>query len=257
MKTLRKLVSATAIALTTLAVSATGSAAEWGYGHGDAHSPENWAKIKSDFAACAGKYQTPINIEPKSIVTVKKEPLQTKYHSGTTEILNNGHAVQVNYEPGSYLLYDGKKFELKQFHFHTPSENHIKGVSYPMEVHFVHVSDDAEKEIAVLAVMFEYGHTHPFIAELLKKFPAKVGDKFKLDKKLDATMLQPVAEAHDHYYRFNGSLTTPPCTEGVRWIVMAEPIEASKTQIGKMRSALAHENNRPIQPTRGRVILEN
>lgn len=251
---LRKLVSSTAVALTALTLSAPAISAEWGYtGEG---SPENWAKNPS-FAACAGKYQTPIDIDPKSVVSVKKQPLQTKYKAGTTEIINNGHAVQVNYEPGSFLMYDDKKFELKQFHLHTPSENLIKGVSYPMEAHFVHVSDDADKEITVLAVMFEYGDTNPFLAELIRQLPTKVGEIKKLEKKLDAAMLQPVAEAHDHYYRFNGSLTTPPCTEGVRWIVMAEPIEASKTQIEKFKAALPHANNRPVQPTRGRIILEN
>ena len=118
------------------------------------------------------------------------------------------------------------KFTLKQFHFHAPSENEIKGVSYPLEAHFVHADKDGN--LAVVAVMFKEGKENPALAKLWSHMPSKEGDKIALSHTDNALDLFPQNHA---YYRFNGSLTTPPCSEGVRWFVMKKPVFASKAQI--------------------------
>ena len=166
-------------------------------------------------------------------------------------MVNNGHTVQVGYAPGSTLQLDGTTFELKQFHFHAPSENLIEGKSYPLEGHLVHVSDKGE--IAVVAVMFEAGKANPALAAAWSALPAKVGEIQALKTPLVAEQLLP--ENRD-YYRFSGSLTTPPCSEGVRWLVMKQPVEVSQAQIDAFKAVMHHPNNRPVQPLNGRVVLQ-
>ncbi len=142
-------------------------------------------------------------------------------------------------------------FLLKQFHFHTPSENRIHGKSFPLEAHFVHIDKDGN--IAVVAVMFEDGKENKSLAKIWDKMPIKEGKESKLNLKDIASELLPKNMAH---YHFNGSLTTPPCTEGVRWIVLKNPVNVSKEQVTKFLNVMKHTNNRPIQPINARVIVE-
>ena len=185
------------------------------------------------------------------MVEAKLAPLVLHYQAGGNTVVNNGHTVQVGYAPGSTLQLDGTRFELKQFHFHAPSENLIEGKSYPLEGHLVHVSDKGE--IAVVAVMFEAGKANPALAAAWGELPAKVGEIHKLKAPLAAEQLLP--ESRD-YYRFSGSLTTPPCSEGVRWLVMKQPVEVSQAQIDAFKAVMHHPNNRPVQPLNGRVVLQ-
>lgn len=227
-------------------VLASGSA-QWGY-TGEI-GPEHWAKLTPDNAACAGKNQSPVNLT--GFIEAELQPIQFSYQAGGTEILNNGHTVQVNYEKGSNIKIDDIQFNLLQFHFHAPSENHINGKSYPLEAHLVHA--DKEGNLAVIAVMFEEGKKNSGLESAWSKMPEQAGDKHDLKTAADANNILP---ANKDYYRFNGSLTTPPCSEGVRWFVMKEAASASKEQIASFEHVMHHQNNRPIQATHSRPLLK-
>jgi len=222
-------------------------AVHWGYdGEG---APEHWGDIDPRFTTCKnGVNQSPINLTG---FTESELPAITfNYNLTSSDILNNGHSIQANIKEGSSITVDGKTFDLKQFHFHSPSENNINGTSYPLEAHFVHAS--AEGKLAVVAVMFEEGEENKALAELWAKMPQNVGDK----NPIDAKALNALLPKDRDYYRFNGSLTTPPCTEGVRWLVMKKPITLSAAQIETFKKVMHHHNNRPIQATNARVILK-
>ena len=219
----------------------------WGYsGH---EGPENWATLSSDNFACSGKNQSPINLS--GFIEADLSPIQFNYKAGGHEILNNGHTVQVNYEKGSSIKVDGTAFELLQFHFHTPSENHINGQSFPMEAHLVHA--DKNGNLAVVAVMFKQGAANGGLTKAWSSMPKHAGDKHKLPQTVSASSILP--ENRD-YYRFNGSLTTPPCSEGVRWLVMKNAVTVSKQQIEAFSHVLHGTNNRPIQAVNARTILK-
>lgn len=223
------------------------STTPWAYsGEG---GPNNWAKLTSEFSTCAGKNQSPINLT--AFIEADLKPIKFAYAPGSNEILNNGHTIQVNYAEGSSITIDGIRFSLKQFHFHVPSENQVKGKSYPMEVHLVHADKDGN--LAVVAVMFVEGKENKLLAQIWPQMPHSAGEKHALSSSVSATGL---LSSNRDYYRFNGSLTTPPCSEGVRWLVMKKPITASKDQIEAFAHAMHHPNNRPIQPVNARAVLQ-
>ncbi len=221
---------------------------KWGYtGH---NSPESWGHLSEKYHQCSdGLNQSPINIT-HSITDPDHKPLNLDYKKGSKEVVNNGHTIQVNVEAGDTLVMDGITFELKQFHFHSPSENHIKGKEFPLEAHFVHLDKDGN--IAVVAVMFVEGAENKDLAKIWKVMPKKEG---KAELKADDIAANLIPEKQ-HYYRFNGSLTTPPCTEGVRWVVLEKPLTVSKEQVKAFRDIMGHPNNRPIQPLKARIIVE-
>ena len=218
----------------------------WDYS-GEA-GPENWAKLTPEFGACSGKNQTPIDID--GLVEADLAPLRLNYKAGTSEVVNTGYTVQVNYARGSQLALDGNEYELLQFHFHMPSENHIKGQSYPLEGHLVHT--DEKGNLAVIALMFKEGEQNAALARLWDT-PPKAGETQPITAMTNVTELLP---ADLSYYRFSGSLTTPPCTEGVRWLVLKQPVVASNQQIEALKNAVGHANNRPLQPLNSRVVLQ-
>ncbi len=219
----------------------------WSY-EGDT-SPEHWAEIDKSFFLCKdGSNQSPINLS--GFIEADLPPIKFNYHLSSTEIVNNGHTEQVNVKEGSSITLDNTVFHLKQFHFHTPSENQINGKEYPLEAHFVHLSDNGT--LAVIAVMFEEGSENEGLEELWKVMPTIEGGHHKVDAKhLDALLPK-----NRDYYRFNGSLTTPPCTEGVRWLVMKNSVTMSKAEIRSFEKVVHMHNNRPIQPTNARLILK-
>ncbi len=238
---------ATAFALAA-GSAATASAQHWGYS-GEA-GPANWGKLDPKFAMCAlGRNQSPIDVA--DLVEAQLKPLKLAYKAGAADILNNGHSVQVDYAKGSTLTVDGRAFELLQFHFHAPSENKVKGKSFPMEGHLVHADKDGN--LAVVAVMFQEGAANPLLAKLWEKLPGKAGDKNALPQGLSVAQLLPKER---DYYRYNGSLTTPPCSEGVRWMVLKKPATASKAQIEQFSKAVGVANNRPLQPVNARPVLQ-
>ena len=239
-------------ALAVLPISSfAADGAHWAY-TGD-HGPDHWGDLKSDFKICkTGKNQSPIDIKVSSAVEANLSNLNVSYKDSGLNVLNNGHTIQANYKEGSHIIADGQRFDLKQFHFHTPSENHIAGKSYPLEVHLVHA--DVSGNLAVIGVMFEEGAANDFLAGIWDHMPTKAGGTHEDSAALiNANKLLPKDSG---YYRFSGSLTTPPCSEGVRWFVMKKPLTASKAQVEAFHKVLGGNNNRPVQPTYARLILQ-
>lgn len=223
-------------------------AQHWGY-QGEA-APQNWGKVDAKYALCAsGKNQSPIDL--KAFIEADLKPLKLDYKAASADIINNGHTVQINYAPGSTLSVDGITFELKQFHFHSPSENKVNGKQFPLEGHLVHADKDGN--LAVVAVMFQEGGANALLAKLWEKMPNKAGEKSALPTGLGVSQLLPKG---GDYYRFNGSLTTPPCSEGVRWFVMKKPATVSTAQIQQFSKTVGFANNRPIQATNARTVLQ-
>jgi carbonic anhydrase len=246
----KKTLLATAIFAGILASSLAVGAGNphWGYsGH---EGPEHWGELAPAFSACsAGKNQSPVNLT--GMVEGDLPGIEVNYQTGGTEVLNNGHTIQVNYAPGSTINVADHEFELKQFHFHSPSETTIGGRSYPLEGHFVHADKDGN--LAVIAVMFKEGETNAELEKAWAQMPGNAGEKQVLSSPVNANTLLP--SSYD-YYRFNGSLTTPPCSEGVWWLVMKQSETASKEQIERFAHTMHHANNRPVQPINARLIVQ-
>ncbi len=227
---------------------------EWGYsGDGD---PAHWGDLKPEFFMCRdGKNQSPVNIQKSSTIqAIGLEDIEFHYVTGATEAVNNGHTIKVSVAPGSYIKVDGIEFELKQFHFHSPSENEIDGKNFPIEAHFVHASKDGE--LAVVAVMYEESKENKVLKKICNKIfsHAHKAANCALTSR-DINSLLPVNKA---YYRFDGSLTTPPCSEGVRWLVLQNYPQVSAQQAERFTNVMMKgHNNRPVQPLNARKILKN
>ncbi len=219
--------------------------------------PAGWAGLTPVYAACgSGKSQSPINIltntskgSPGWKLEYKTTKLQIAHHEQVDELINNGHTIQVTPEPGSFLNYGGKRYDLKQFHFHTPSEHTIDGKHAPMEVHFVHQSED--KSLAVVGVLVKEGRHNANADLLIKYLPNAVGEKKTHDSvQIDISLQVPKDVWAYHYI---GSLTTPPCTENVQWLVLQKSVEMDKKQLEAFSSRLK-QNNRPTQPLNERKL---
>ncbi|EPF80581.1 carbonic anhydrase [Acinetobacter rudis] len=239
----------TAAVMMLFASQAVFAGAEFDWGYADQQAPAYWSSMNAQYQACSGLNQSPINID--QTVDAQLPPLKFNYAKSTQSIVNNARTVQVNFNEGNFLSLDNKQFELKQFHLHSPSENTIHGKSYPMEMHLVHAT--AQGELTVVAIMFEEGAENKKLTKLWKELPQKAGEAISLKHHDIAATFLP--EKLD-YYRFNGSLTTPPCSEGVRWIVLKDVQQASAQQIKAFSHLLEHPNNRPIQAQNARLVLE-
>jgi carbonic anhydrase len=220
----------------------------WAYKGAD--DPKHWGKLDPAFAECAkGRYQSPINITEAKVADLP--PLKFDYNAVPLTIIDNGHTVMVTYAAGSTITVGDKVYHLKQFHFHHPSEEHINGHGYDMVVHLVHA--DAAGHLAVVAVLFKNGAPNPLLETLWKYIPA---EKEKTVTRSDVSInVKELLPATHGYYTFAGSLTTPPCTEGVTWYVLKEAATLSPEQLAAF-AKLYPADNRPIQPTNQREILE-
>ncbi|HEX8963772.1 MAG TPA: surface-adhesin E family protein [Rhodocyclaceae bacterium] len=217
-----------------------------------AGAPANWAKLRPEYATCAaGKRQSPIDI--RDTIHVDLEPIKFAYKPSHVTIIDNGHTVEATVEEGSTMRVMERDFQLVQFHFHKPGEERINGRMFDMVVHLVH-RDDAGR-IAVIAVPLEKGAENPLIQWLWNNLPLDKDQPISPSAPLDLNLLLPPPDKRA-YFTYMGSLTTPPCTEDVLWMVFKQPMPISSQQIGVF-SHLYLNNARPIQPSNGRLIKEN
>ncbi len=163
--------------------------------------------------------------------------------------MNKGHTVQVNVDAGSMLSVDNQSFELLQFHFHSPSENTIEGESFPMEMHLVHANE--EGKLTVLAVLFELGAENSALESIWGRELDTVEEASAIEPLFNVESLLP---ADRQYYRFDGSLTTPPCSEGVTWLVLAEQVSVTQDQVDWFYDLMGESTNRPVQMINDRLI---
>ena len=239
----------------TLLLAAVSAAQEshpqhtWDYG--EALGPSHWGELKPEFAPCKdGHRQSPIDIRNPQKADLP--PLQFDYKFSPLHIIDNGHTVMINYGAGSSMSVGGRKYALKQFHFHRPSEEKINGESYDMVVHLVHA--DQEGKLAVVAVLLQKGEDNRLVHELWNDFPKeKEKEEFLDNVQIDVTELLP---GNRSYYTFPGSLTTPPCSEGVTWFVLKHPVTVSSAEIEQFSKLYRHDA-RPTQPLYDRVVLES
>lgn len=229
-------------------LAAPAAAVHWDYD--GAHGPAQWGAMKPEFATCSsGKRQSPIDI--KDGIRLQLEPVQFDYQPTAFRVLDNGHTVQVNVAAGSSIEVMGRRYELVQFHFHRPSEERIDGRAFDMVAHLVH--KDLEGRLAVVAVLLERGSAQPVVQAVWNNLPLEKGDELAARAPLDLNALLP---AERQYYTYMGSLTTPPCSEGVLWMVLKQPVPISPEQISVF-ARLYPMNARPVQAASGRLIKES
>jgi len=246
---------ATPVTLAALPVAATslhaenGRAPHWTYE--GATGPTAWAQLSAEYATCAnGARQSPIDI--REGIKLELEPVVFEYRSSGFQVVDNGHTIQANIQPGNYIRVMGRRFQLLQFHFHRPSEELIDGRPSEMVAHLVHKDQDGK--LAVVAVLIDRGTTkQPAIQSVWNNLPLEKNEEVAASTRIDPTQLLP---ENRRYYAYMGSLTTPPCTEGVLWIVMKQPMMATSEQID-LFARLYPMNARPVQATAGRLIKES
>lgn len=220
--------------------------AHWGYKGKE--GPEHWGDLSKDYVTCkTGEQQTPINI--RNGITAVIPPIIFNYKSAALAVLNNGHTIQVQRPGGSYIWVGNHRYDLAQFHFHSPSENVVNGMPYPLEMHLVH--KDAHGNLAVVGVLFKEGEENQALKKVWNIMPKRANDTKHATVALSASDLLPDDKS---YYHFMGSLTTPPCSEGVSWYMLRAPLELSRRQITQFNNIMP-DNARPVQPLNNRLIL--
>lgn len=239
------------------AQSGGGHAAHWGYGAGN--GPDDWGSMNTEWRLCAeGRWQSPIDLThaaridlPAGVIhTPSGEQVELLNQAGVIGALDNGHTIQVNAQTGETMTVGDKTYALVQFHFHAPSEHTVDGKYFPMEMHFVHQAEDGA--LAVVGVLLEEGAQNPSIELLWKQLPQTSGAE---------TTVEIPADFADHIfpeigygvYHYVGSLTTPPCSEGVKWYIRSLPTQLSREQINAF-TKFYDQNNRPIQPLSDRQL---
>ncbi len=232
------------------AAAPSASGLMWSY-RADETGPEGWGDLKLEFISCKmgrekRRFQTPIDIQ--NPIRANLPQLGLSYRAVGAELLNNGHTIQVDMTTGASLTVPQGTFALRYLHFRSPGEERIEGRQFPMSIHLVHRNEVGK--LAIIAVMVNEGRENPALARLFAQMPKQVGERMLLPAPLNPAELLPVRKS---YYTFMGSLNHPPCSEGVRWYVLQEPIEASRAQIAIFRSYY-WVNARPLQPLNGRRI---
>ncbi len=240
----------------SLSTEHRGAPVHWGYGEDD--GPMHWAALSPDYATCAsGREQSPIDLVAATTGeqagmsrNYKAASLRIIRHEHIVDVIDNGHTIQINYDEGSTLQIGEASYELKQYHFHSPSEHTIEGQHLPMEMHLVHQS--TEGELAVLGVFIEEGDHNPAFEPVWANLPDEVGEE--VHHQHVAVNVDDLLPADHKTVRYQGSLTTPPCSEGVSWFVAVESIELSADQIAAFTS-IFQGNNRPVQPLNDRTVF--
>jgi len=232
------------------ATAAAGHGADIHWSYEGQGGPERWGQLRPDFSKCAsGTRQSPIDI--REGIAVDLEPIAFDYKPSSFSVIDNGHTVQVNVAQGNSIQIMGRRYELLQFHFHRPSEERINGRQFDMVAHLVH--KDSEGRLAVVAVLLDRGSTHGLIQTVWANLPLEKNELQQAQVTLDLNQLLPESRL---YYTYMGSLTTPPCSEGVLWMVLKQPVQVSNQQIN-IFSRLYPMNARPVQPSQGRLIKES
>jgi carbonic anhydrase len=237
-------------------------ASPWSYQ--GATGTDFWGELDPEFQTCrSGQAQSPINIptnttnNPTNIegsgFTLNVGSLDLNYQDTPLTIVNNGHTIRVNYQPGSSLTLDDRVYELLQFHFHQPSEHLISGKAAAMEAHFVH-QNQATGDLVVLAVLMSEGEMNQLLDSIWQKIPQSNSPTVQISD-LTINALQLLPENSQQYYRYQGSLTTPPCSEIVTWLVLKQPISVSKSQLTRFFTAIGN-NARPVQSLNQRPLLQ-
>ena len=233
---------------------------EWGYAESD--GPSQWCFLSPDFELCCESRQdatqSPIDIATASTVVEKLPRFTFDYRRTSVEVLHNGHTIQANVPAGTGTIWIGEKaYNLLQFHFHTPSEHTVNGQKFPIEAHLVHRADDGE--IAVVGVFIVEGRKHGKLDEIWEELPQEEGET----QAIEEFELRSVLPNGDHWrrrnYRYDGSFTTPPCTESINWLVFAQPREMSAEQIHAFQALFSGEefpdgNRRNVQPVNNRPV---
>ena len=220
----------------------------WSYEGGD--GPQAWAQLKPDFHLCAGgKRQSPINIEDSATLQGPAEPIMFSYAPSGASVFNNGHTIQVDVLGDNRIMVRGSEFKLVQFHFHHPSEERVNFQGFSMVAHLVH--RNAEGQLAVVAVLLEPGAANPMIDKVWTYMPLDTGDRVRMPT--NALELAQLLPKDQRYYQFMGSLTTPPCSEGVLWMVLKQPVTVSREQL-RLFAQLFPNNARPVQAVNGRAV---
>ena len=229
----------------------------WGYTDGpETVGPSGWGNLEGDGACATGSHQSPIDLPKGGAAQAPKDKdtpaLAFDYHRSKLSVVNNGHTVQANLDPGSTVSIAGATYRLVQFHFHAPSEHTVKGEHYPLEIHLVHV-DEAGNPALVVGIFVRAGGPNAALEVPLSKLPHHEGETVNLPSvSIDLANLLPQSRGFLHY---EGSLTTPPCTEGIRWYVMDSPIQMSQEQIAAFTSVPHMDGSaRPTQPLKGRTL---
>ncbi|MGI9455124.1 MAG: carbonic anhydrase [Aeoliella sp.] len=221
-------------------------AAEWGYS--GKTGPSHWGELAPEYIlAKDGKQQSPIDI--RDTLPRPLPRIDFHYRPSRIHLIYNGHTIQENEDPGGFATVSDRKFELQQFHFHAPSEHTVGGKQFPMEMHLVHKSEDGTS--GVVAVFIQEGEHNRAFDPVWDSLPDANRPQQDTEFKIDASSLLPEDTS---YYSYDGSFTTPPCTEQVKWVILAQPVSLSKQQISRFR-AVIHDNNRPVQPVHGRQVF--
>lgn len=214
-------------------------------------NPSHWGTLSKEYRTCeTGNRQSPINI---TMTHHGEHHQQLLFHYNTSQLheMNNGHTIQVSHVSGCRVDLNDRKFKLRQFHFHAPSEHHIEGKAFPMEMHLVH--QDELGHVLVIAVMMKTDAIQSVLSKLWKWLPEQSEKEVSIPLELSLTDILPTNTSH---YTYSGSLTTPPCTEGVQWIVLKEPMHVTQEDVDQFVHIIGH-NARPIQPLRNRHIDED
>lgn len=249
MKTFKIFASLLVVMACSTSFAANQHGAHWEYD--GKNGPAHWGELEKEFGACKlGKEQSPIDISTKSIEKAKLPEIKAAYKASAGELVNNGHTIQINLADGGSATVPSGAYKLLQFHFHTPSEEKIDAKNFPLVAHLVHKNEAGN--LAVIAVLFKEGKENDALKGIFNALPAKEG-KEPLKASFDATKLLPTSMG---YYTFKGSLTTPPCSEGVAWQVLKTPVEMSKAQIDAFKKVFKM-NARPVQPLNGRKVQES
>jgi carbonic anhydrase len=228
--------------------AAHGGDAHWDY-TGPA-GPQTWGGLKPEFSLCGnGQRQSPIDI--RGGLSVDLEPVRFDYQSSRFSVIDNGHTVQANLAPGNAIEIGGNRFELQQFHFHRPSEERIDGRQFEMSVHLVH--KDPQGKLAVVTLLLEKGPAQPAVQKVWNNLPLEKNQDVPARVALDLNEILP---ADQRYFTYMGSLTTPPCTEGVQWVVMRQPVTVAPEQI-ELFARIYPMNARPVQQAGGRRIMQS